>query len=66
MRKFIVAATAAAIASAALAVPVKAEDTTTVIRKDDGFGDQKTIIKKHEDRSYIAPREEKKVIIHRD
>jgi xanthine dehydrogenase iron-sulfur cluster and FAD-binding subunit A len=65
MRKLIVAATAAIIASAALAAPVKA-DETTVIRKDDGMGDHKTIIKKHEDRTFIAPREEKKVIIDHD
>ena len=64
MRKFIVAATAAVIVSAALAAPVLAD--TTVIRKDDGMGDHKTIIKKHEDRGFIAPREEKKVIIDHD
>ncbi len=65
MRKLIVAVTTAVIASAALAAPVKA-DETTVIRKDDGMGDHKTIIKKHEDRGFIAPREEKKVIIDHD
>jgi hypothetical protein len=65
MRKLIVAVTTAVIASAALAAPVKA-DETTVIRKDDGMGDHKTIIKKHEDRGFIARREEKKVIIDHD
>lgn len=65
MRKLVVAAVVGAIFSVPLAGIVKAEDTT-VIRKDDGLGDHKTIIKKNEDRGYVAPREEKKVIIHHD
>jgi hypothetical protein len=66
MRKFILAAVAASIAAIPLAASVKAEDTT-VIRRDDGYGDHKTIIKKHDDdRTYVAPREERKVIIHHD
>ena len=64
MRKLILVAIAAGVMSAPLAASVKAEDTT-VIHKD-GYGDRKTIIKKHDDRSYVAPREEKKVIIHHD
>ncbi len=63
MRKLILAAVAASIVSVPLAATVKAEDTT-VIHRDDGYGDRKTIIKKHEDRSYVAPRDERKVIIH--
>jgi hypothetical protein len=64
MRKFILPLVAAAIAGAPLATIVKAEETT-VIKRDDGMGDHRTVIKKHEDRM-VAPREEKKVIIHRD
>ncbi len=62
MRKFVVAAIAAGFATLALSAPLRAEDTT-VIRKDDGLGDHKTIIKKHEDHTFTAPRSEKKVII---
>jgi Spy/CpxP family protein refolding chaperone len=65
MRKLVLAAMAAAIVSVPLAATVKAEDTT-VIHKSDGYGDHKTIIKKHEDRTMMAPREERKVIIHHD
>jgi hypothetical protein len=64
MRKFILPLVAAAIVGAPLATIVKAEETT-VIKRDDGMGDHRTVIKKHEDRM-VAPREEKKVIIHRD
>jgi hypothetical protein len=65
MRKLILAAMAAAIVSVPLAATVKAEDTT-VIHKSDGYGDHKTIIKKHDDRDYAEPRDERKVIIHHD
>ena len=65
MRKLILAAVAVSFASFPLATAVQAGDTT-VIHKDDGFGGRKTIIKKHEDRTYLAPREERKVIIHHD
>jgi hypothetical protein len=65
MRKLILVAIAAGIMSVPVAASVKAEDTT-VIHKDDGYGNRKTIIKKHDDRTYVAPREEKKVIIHHD
>ena len=60
MRKLIFAAVATSIGmSVPLATVAKAEDTT-IIKKDDGYGDSKTIIKKDE------PSDEKKVIIHRD
>jgi hypothetical protein len=66
MRKLIFAAMAGAIATVPLAGVVKAEDTT-VIHKNNGYGDHKTIIKKHEDRNYVAPPVgDKKVIIHHD
>jgi hypothetical protein len=64
MRKFILPIVAAAIVGVPLATVVKAEDTT-VIQRENGMGEHKTVIKKHEDRM-MAPREEKKVIIHRD
>jgi hypothetical protein len=63
--RLILVALAAGIMSVPIAASVKAEDTT-VIHKDDGYGSRKTIIKKHDDRTYVAPREEKKVIIHHD
>jgi hypothetical protein len=47
-------AIAAGIMSVPLAASVKAEDTT-VIHKDDGYGNRKTIIKKHDDRTGILP-----------
>ena len=66
MRKIILATAAVLIMSAPLAAPVRAEDTT-VIKKDDGFGDSKTVIEKHDDRTIVRePTEEKKVIIHHD
>jgi hypothetical protein len=34
--------------------------------KPDRIAHRKTIIKKHDDRTYVAPREEKKAIIHHD
>ena len=59
MHKLIFATTAALILTAPLATLVKA-DETTVIKKDDGLGDRKTIIKKHdEDRAIIRAPEEK-------
>ncbi len=64
MRKIILPIVAAAIAGLPLATVVKAEDTT-VIHKEGGMGDHKTIIKKHDER-LVGPREEKKVIIHHD
>jgi Ni/Co efflux regulator RcnB len=65
MRKLILAVVAAAIAGAPLATVVKAADDTTVIQKDDTMGDHKAIIKKHENRPG-APREGKKMMMHRD
>jgi hypothetical protein len=65
MRTTIMAIVVASIAGIPFAASVRADDTT-VIRKNDGYGDHKTIIKKHDDRGYAAPREEKKVIIHHD
>ena len=60
MHKLIFATTAALILTAPLATLVKA-DETTVIKKNDGLGDRKTIIKKHdEDRAIIRTPEEKK------
>ena len=60
MHKLIFATTAALILTAPLATLVKA-DETTVIKKDDGLGDRKTIIKKHdEDRAIIRTPEEKR------
>jgi len=41
-----------------VAAVVKAEDMT-VIHKNDGMGDHKTIIKKHDDH-LVGPREEKR------
>jgi hypothetical protein len=64
MRKLIIAAVAASIASIPLAAAVNAEETT-VIHKDNGYGDQKTVIKKHEN-GLFGGREEKKVIVHHD
>jgi hypothetical protein len=43
---------------------VKAEETT-VIKRENGMGDHRTEIRKHDDRM-VGPREEKKVIIHHD
>jgi hypothetical protein len=62
MQKLLFAAISLAILGApiATALSAKAEDTT-IIKRDDGFGDRKTVIKK-EDR----PFEDKKVIIHHD
>jgi hypothetical protein len=65
MRTILMAAVVAAVASVPFAASVQAEDTT-VIHKDYDNGDHKVIIKKHDDRGYVAPREEKKVIIHHD
>jgi hypothetical protein len=64
MRRLIGAAIAALIASVAFAVAVQAEDTT-VIHKDNGYGDHKTVIKKHENGPF-GGHQEKKVIIHHD
>jgi hypothetical protein len=57
MRRLIGAAIAAPIASVAFAVAVHAEDTT-VIHKDNGYGDHKTVP--------FGGHQEKKVIIHHD
>jgi hypothetical protein len=65
MRTIIMAVLVASVASVPFAVSARADDTT-VIRKDYDNGDHKTVIKKHDDRGYVAPREEKKVIIHHD
>jgi hypothetical protein len=60
MRKLILAASAVSfMLSVPLATVTMAQDTTTVIKKDDGDS-SKTIIKKDE------PFGEKKVIIHKD
>ena len=60
MRAIMLAITAAFIMSVPMAAAVKAEDTT-VIKKDVDGDRSKTVIKKKEE-----PREEKKVIIHKD
>jgi hypothetical protein len=65
MRKLMLAMAAAAIATVPVATVVQADDTT-VIHKNDGMGDHKTIIKKPDDDRLVGPREEKKVIEHRD
>jgi hypothetical protein len=64
MRAFILAVAAASIATLPFAAAVKAEETT-VIQKDNGYGDHKTVIKKHEN-TPLGSRVEKKVIIHHD
>jgi outer membrane lipoprotein SlyB len=63
MQKLLFGAIALAILGAPIATSlnVKAEDTT-VIKRDGGFGDRTTVIKK-EDRPVV---DEKKVIIHHD
>ena len=60
MRAIMLAITAAFIMSVPMAAAVKAEETT-VIKKDVDGDRSKTVIKKKEE-----PREEKKVIIHKD
>jgi adenine/guanine phosphoribosyltransferase-like PRPP-binding protein len=60
MRAIMLAVAAAFIMSVPMAAAVKAEDTT-VIKKDVDGDRTKTVIKKKEE-----PREEKKVIIHKD
>jgi hypothetical protein len=60
MRAIMLAITAAFIISVPMAAAVKAEDTT-VIKKDVDGDRSKTVIKKKEE-----PREDKKVIIHKD
>ena len=60
MRAIMLATAAAFIMSVPMAAAVKAEDTT-VIKKDVDGDRSKTVIKKKEE-----PREEKKVIIHKD
>jgi hypothetical protein len=60
MRAIMLVITAAFIMSVPMAAAVKAEDTT-VIKKDVDGDRSKTVIKKKEE-----PREEKKVIIHKD
>jgi hypothetical protein len=64
MRTFVLTLAAASIATLPLAAAVKAEETT-VIHKDNGYGDHKTVIKKHENTPF-GSRVEKKVIIHHD
>jgi hypothetical protein len=61
MRAIMLAITAAFIISVPMAAAVKAEDTTTVIKKDVDGDRSKTVIKKKEE-----PREDKKVIIRKD
>jgi hypothetical protein len=60
MRAIMLAITAAFIMSVPMAAAVKAEDTT-IIKKDVDGDRSKTVIKKKEE-----PREDKKVIIHKD
>ena len=60
MRAIMLVITAAFIMSVPMAAAVKAEETT-VIKKDVDGDRSKTVIKKKEE-----PREEKKVIIHKD
>ena len=60
MRAIMLAITAAFIISVPMAAAVKAEETT-VIKKDVDGDRSKTVIKKKEE-----PREDKKVIIHKD
>jgi hypothetical protein len=60
MRAIMLAITAAFIMSVPMAAAVKAEETT-VIKKDVDGDRSKTVIKKKEE-----PREDKKVIIHKD
>jgi hypothetical protein len=65
MRKFILPIVAVAIAGVPLATTVVKAEETTVIKREGGMGDHRTEIRKHDDRM-VAPREEKKVIIHHD
>jgi hypothetical protein len=60
MRAIMLAITAAFIMSVPMAAAVKAEETT-IIKKDVDGDRSKTVIKKKEE-----PREDKKVIIHKD
>jgi len=71
MRTLILAAMAALVLSVQMVASVKAEEDTTVIRRDhDGDRGSTTVIKKEETGvlplPLPVPREEKKVIIHRD
>jgi len=68
MRAILLAATAALVMSAQLVATAKAEDSTTVIRRDAPADSSTTVIKKRDDINLlpIPHTEEKKVIIHKD
>ena len=59
MRLLMLATAAAILFTGSMAPPVHAEDTT-IIKKSDGFGDSKTIIKKDEptDKKVIIKKED--------
>jgi hypothetical protein len=68
MRKLILATVAGILLTAPMAAAVQAQDTT-IIKKDNDFGDRTTIIKKHDDADRTIIREpdaDKKVIIRKD
>jgi len=68
MRSLVFATAAALVLSTQLVASAEAQDTTT-IKKDNDAGQSTTIIKKHEDRPFLAvpsAQTEKKVIIHKD
>ena len=68
IRTLILATTAALILSAPIVTSAQAEDTT-VIKKDDGLGRSKTIIKKDEPSTTVIKKREpadKKVIIRKE
>jgi hypothetical protein len=61
MRSWILAAVAAAIITAPIATVTKAEESKTIIKKDDDGDRSKTVIKKKDDLD-----RDKKVIIKKD
>ena len=67
MHKLILAAVAAVVFIAPIANSAMAEDSTTIIKKDDG-DTSKTVIKKKDDTGVVPLQhsDEKKVIIHKD
>ncbi len=65
MRTLVFVAAAALVMSVQMIASAKAQDTTVIKRNDDTG--QTTIIKKHEDRPFVAmPGTDKKVIIRKD
>lgn len=67
MRKIILATAAAAIMCAPMASAVRAEDSTTVIKRDNDGDSSKTVIKKKDDVNLLpVPHTEQKTIIKKE